>query len=385
MGSEAGNGWQWPKALADYGHEVTVLTQSEYRERIAAEGRDDINFQFVEPSGTPFNASNLINVYDHYRRWQNAAIEHARTLGQEFDVVHHAVWGSLHLGSRLWRLPAPLVYGPIGGGQKAPANYWRYFGRNWPTESLRNAATGRLLELNTWSRETLRHATVTLVTNSATEAAAQRLGARDIRYFLAEGLPDWIATPRQRPTGVPVIFWVGRFLPRKAPLLAIEAFNDLRKVMPARLFMAGDGPLLEQCRAAVHRFGLSDDVEILGRVPWPQVRELCDSASVFLFTSLRDSSGSQFLEAMGRGLPAVALDHHGIGDLKVGPAAEKVELPRRPEELHSRIAEALRTILAGDDWEARSAAAVNWAGGHIWPAKAAAATAIYKEVVSKQR
>jgi uncharacterized protein YgfB (UPF0149 family) len=57
-----------------------------------------------------------------------------------------------------------------------------------------------------------------------------------------------------------------------------------------------------------------------------------------------------------------------------------VEIPRNPAELHGRIAASLRTILTGDDWEARSAAAVSWAAGHVWPAKAAAATAIYREI-----
>lgn len=381
MGSEPGNGWQWSKALADAGHEVTVLTQPEFRDRITAEGRDDIDFQFVRQSATPLGHVQLMRTYDTYRRWQNAAIDHAQGMHGDWDVVHHVVWGSLHLGSRLWRLPAPLVYGPIGGGQTAPGNYWRYFGRSWPTELLRNAATGRLLESNPWSRETLQHAAVTLVTNSATEAAARRLGAKDIRYFLAEGLPaDWLVPPRQRPSGTPIVFWVGRFLPRKAPMLAIEAFSELRKIMPAKLIMAGDGPLLTECREAVSRLGLGADAELPGRVPWSRVMEYCDEASVFLFTSLRDSSGAQFLEAMGRGLPAVALDHHGIGDLKVGLAAEKVEIPRRPQELHGRIAAALRTILTGDEWEARSAAAVSWAAQHVWPAKAAAATQIYKEV-----
>jgi glycosyltransferase involved in cell wall biosynthesis len=168
-------------------------------------------------------------------------------------------------------------------------------------------------------------------------------------------------------------------------MLAIEAFSELRKSIPARLVMAGDGPLLAECRDAVSRLGLSADAELPGRVPWTRVMELCDEASVFLFTSLRDSSGAQFLEAMGRGLPAVALDHHGIGDLKVGLAAEKVEIPQRPEDLHPRIATALRTILTGDDWEVRSAAAVSWAAGHVWPAKAAAATQIYKEVTGGGR
>ena len=385
MGSEPGNGWYWPTALADSGHEVTVLTRHEFRERILAEGRTDIDFHFVDPPSRHFNAPSGAAVYDAYRRWQDAIYSHEKALGPKYDVSHHVAWGSLHLGSRLWRLPAPLVYGPIGGGQTAPGAYWRYFGRRWPMELARNATVGPVLQLNGRARETLRNAAVVLATNTDTEAACRRLGATDVRYFLAEGLPaGWLSEPRQRPTGVPTVLWVGRMLHRKAPVLAVEAFAELRRRMPARLVMAGDGPLLEQVRATVDRLGLSADVELMGRVPWSTVNQLCESASVFLFSSLRDSSGSQFLEAMGKGLPAVALDLHGIGDVKVGIAAEKVELPPRPQELPGRIADALAAILTGDDWEARSAAGVKWAAQHVWPAKAAAATQIYEEITSRR-
>jgi glycosyltransferase involved in cell wall biosynthesis len=131
----------------------------------------------------------------------------------------------------------------------------------------------------------------------------------------------------------------------------------------------------------VERLGLTEDVQLLGRVPWTDMKSRYDSASVFLFTSLRDSSSAQFLEALGRGLPTVALDHHGIGDVDVGPAALKVALPQRPRDLPGRLASALQTILSDHEWESRSAAGVNWAAKHIWPEKAAAATQIYQEVV----
>lgn len=380
-GGEIGNGWLWATSLADRGHEVTVLTHAEFRERVQAGGRADIDFQFIDTAGIPVRLAG-IGTYDTYRRWQNAAYEHAAGLRRDFDVMHHTGWGSLHLGSRLWRLPAPLVYGPIGGGQTAPAAYWRYFGRGWATETVRGAVTtGALLKLNSWSRETVRNSRVVLATNSATEAACRALGARDIRYFLAEGLPqEWIGTPHQRPAGVPVVLWVGRMLARKAPVLAVRAFAELRRSTQARLVMAGDGPLLGQVRAAVAELGLTGDVDLLGRVPWPKLAELYTSASLFLFCSLRDSSSSQFLEAMGKGLPAVTLDLHGMADVKVGIAAEKVPVTRSPDELPGQLAGAMRTVVTADDWEARSAAAIEWASEHTFPSKAAAASRIYQEV-----
>ena len=147
--------------------------------------------------------------------------------------------------------------------------------------------------------------------------------------------------------------------------------------------MAGDGPFLPRVEATVKRLGLGDDVDLLGRVPWPKLAELYDTSSLFLFCSLRDSSSAQFLEALGKGLPAVTLDLHGIGDVKVGLAAEKVPLPQRPEELPADLAAAMRTVLTADDWAARSAAAIEFASEHTFPTKAAAVTRIYQEVAAR--
>jgi glycosyltransferase involved in cell wall biosynthesis len=382
-GSEPGNGWHWAITLADFGHEVTVLTGSENRQKICAADSHGIDFRFIDLPASPLHrSSHALEWADIYRRWQEIALAYAKGLTQQYDVVHHVTWGSLRLGSGLWRLPAPLVYGPIGGGQTAPAKYWRYFGPEWPAEALRTMSAGPLLMLNRRSRETIRNSAVVLATNSATMAACRRLGAADVRYMLAEGLPtEWLVDPRPRPTGIPVVLWVGRLLRLKAPTLAIQAFAELRRVMPARLIIAGDGPARGQVLSAVKRLGLSEDVQLLGHVPWDEIRLLYDSASVLLFTSLRDSSGAQFLEALGRGLPAVALDHHGIADADVGAAALKVALSPDPHELPGHLASALQTILCDDEWESRSAAAVKWAAEHAWPTKAAVATQIYHEIV----
>lgn len=381
QGSELGNGWHWARALTGLGHEVTVLTQPSHILEAAAPS--DIEFVHVgAPQPLVHRVSPMLGNTQHYLRWQDSAFRHIASSPHRYDVAHHVSWGSLHLGSMLWRLPTPLVYGPIGGGQTAPGDYKDYFAGSWSAELLRTALTGPLLTLNSRSRNTIRHASVILATNSATAEACIRLGAADVRYMLAEGLPeDWVAVPRARPTGTPTVLWVGRLMPRKAPLLALRAFALLRRSLPARLVIAGDGPLRQQLESSIAELGLQKDVVLLGRVPWAEVKSIYDSSSVFLFTSLRDSSGSQFLEALGRGLPAVALDHHGIGDLDVGPAAVKVALPRNPDELPGRLADALQTVVTGPDWESRSAAGVAWAASHAWPAKAAAATRLYEHVL----
>jgi glycosyltransferase involved in cell wall biosynthesis len=325
-------------------------------------------------------------IYDIYGRWQYRAFRQIEVEAQQYDVAHHVTYGGLHMGSELWRLPIPLLYGPVGGGQTAPASYWRYFGRQWPSEMLRTASAGPLLKLNRRCRQTVKNSAVTLVNNSATAAACRRLGGTDIRYMMCDGLAsEWIADARQQPAGPPVVLWVGSLLPRKAPTLAVRAFAELRRAVPARLVIAGDGPLRAQVNATIESLGLAQDVQMLGKLPREDIRSLYDSASVLLFSSLRESFGAPFLEALGRGLPAVAPDLAGIADADVGPAAVKVPLPPRPDDLPGRLASAMQTILGDDEWESRSVAAVKWAAEWTWQVKAAAATQIYEEIAGRRR
>src|SRR5262249_28196238 len=161
----------------------------------------------VDPPSSPLGRfSSLLETYHSYTRWQDAALRHVEAQSRQFDVVHHVGWGSLHLGTQLWRLPAPLVYGPAGGGQTAPAGYGRHLGRHGRAERARTAPPASLLKLPRRSRQPIRNSAVPLVTNSATAAACRRLGGTDIRYMLDYGLtPDWLAGPRRRPAGLPVV------------------------------------------------------------------------------------------------------------------------------------------------------------------------------------
>ena len=139
VGSEPATGWNWARSLADLGHDVTVLTMANYREAILAADPKGIDFHFIDIPTSPLpKFTRQLWTVDIYRRWQDAALRHVAEKPNSYDVVHHVTWGSLHLGSTLWRLKVPMVYGPIGGGQTAPANYWRYFGSEWPAETLQD-------------------------------------------------------------------------------------------------------------------------------------------------------------------------------------------------------------------------------------------------------
>lgn len=116
--SEPGVGWYWATTLAAYGHQVIVLTASKFREPILAACPQGVEFRFIDGPVSPLRRfSQRAEAFD-YLPWQDAALTHVQARPLRYDVVHHVTWAGLHLGSQLWRLPLPFVYGPIGGARQ---------------------------------------------------------------------------------------------------------------------------------------------------------------------------------------------------------------------------------------------------------------------------
>jgi len=82
---------------------------------------------------------------------------------------------------------------------------------------------------------------------------------------------------------------------RKALPLALEALAAAGD-MNVRLWIAGDGEMRGSWEEYAKALHLESRVEFLGRVPWDAMSSLYQNADAFLFTSLRDSFGTQVLK-----------------------------------------------------------------------------------------
>jgi glycosyltransferase involved in cell wall biosynthesis len=220
-------------------------------------------------------------------------------------------------------------------------------------------------------RRTLQNSSLVLAQNFATADVARSMGARNVALMLADGLPsNWIRTDARSQPDWPTILWIGRFQPHKAPLLALEAFAHLRRRIDCHLLMVGDGPLLKVTRQAAVRLEMHSHVTFAGAVEWRDIPQYLDKASILLFTSLRDAFGAQVLEALGRGLPVVALNHQGIADMAPDVAVRKVSPTPTWRGLAPALAEAAHEALIDGLWTERSAIGLEWACRQSWPAKA---------------
>jgi glycosyltransferase involved in cell wall biosynthesis len=350
-GSEEGNGWYYSSLISQQGYRVWCLTRAVGRElierKVAEHPHPHLTFVYVTlPDWVDRSYHRgLLGLYFHYLYWQWAAYRVARRLNREhpFDLVHHVSYTSLQLGSFLYRLKRPFIFGPVGGGQEAPRAMRPYFKKYWLKEKMRAGVSHLLLRFNPGCYQSVRRANQVLVWNEDTRRLVHALGRRSgvAKEFGGVGqrfIPTELFERPPRPTLE--LVWVGRLLPRKALELSLHGLSKVDARLPVHLTIVGDGTMGEFVPEYLDRYQLGTRVTWVGKVSYEQVREYYRRADVFLFTSLRDTGPAQLMEAMGYGLPVVTLDLHGQAELVDASTGIRVPVSD-PETVSQKLAEAI--------------------------------------------
>jgi glycosyltransferase involved in cell wall biosynthesis len=331
-GSESGFGWNWAYHLALRGHEVHLLTRAINVPAIEQQLKKSPNPNLIThgvdiPSWCRPLIRGSVGVYLQYQFWQKAALEEVRRLirDQDIDLIHHVTWGSLHGGSHLWKIGKPFIFGPIGGGQTTPVVLLKMFETERPKEILRTLTTKNLPLFFPNAKKTVRNSTVILATNYETLELLRDMKAKQACLFLDTGLPAEfipLTRPIREPQEVLRLLWVGRIYARKGLNLVLSALQQVR--IPFKLSILGGGPWESRIPVWIKEYGLAGKVDWLGQLPWAEVKRNYIENDVFIFTSLRESFGSQLLESMAYGLPVVTLNQFGARDFVPEDAGFKI-------------------------------------------------------------
>ncbi len=382
-GSEPGVGWNWVLETAR-AHDVWVVTSREFEgaiaEYVAAHPAVNVRWTFHDLGrwAERLSARALAWRHVHYYLWQLRTYVVARRLHRTvgFDVLHHVTLAMYWRPSLLALLPAPLVWGPLGGGDSAPGPLRRTLSARARFFEFAREVAQALSACDPLLRLTARRAALALAATAETAARLRRLGARDVRVVESVGLTDdemarlGSIPPR---AGAPFrVLSVGNLLGLKGFHLGMAAFARLQRVQPAsEYWLVGDGPERRRLEALARSLGVADRVRFFGAVPRARVLEVLRECDVLLHPSLHDSGGFATLEAMAAGRPVVCLDIGGPG-LQVTEATGVKVAPGAPDQVEDALTQALVRLGADAELRARMGAAGRGrAAGHFrWRSKA---------------
>ena len=110
-----------------------------------------------------------------------------------------------------------------------------------------------------------------------------------------------------------IVMHMSNFRPVKRLDTVMAVFDRIRRQVPARLVLVGDGPELEPALEAARIAGISELVYPVGT--HEEVLPLLSIADVFLLPSSQESFGLAALEAMACEAPVVASDVGGLPEV----------------------------------------------------------------------
>ena len=168
---------------------------------------------------------------------------------------------------------------------------------------------------------------------------------------------------RSSSSSVFTLLAVGRLCAVKDHAFLIRACADLRqRGVSFECAIAGDGPERRRLHSLIRRFGLEQQVTLLGHVPREQMNSLYDRADVVVLTSRSEGIPIVLMEAMARGKIVLAPAITGIPELVIPDRTGFLYEAGSLDDFVSRLLMIRSLLQTQNRWPPRIAASrqLNW-------------------------
>jgi glycosyltransferase involved in cell wall biosynthesis len=226
-----------------------------------------------------------------------------------FDVVHtHSFKGGLlnRLAARLAGIPA-IVHTFHGVPFDTSTNGWKTR-LCFLSERLQCLLCNRLVSVG----EVLRQE---LIDHSVARPGKIVTIRSSVDFSTLRGVaPGGIRSEAGVPPDAPLVGFVGRLAPQKAPEVLVRAFACVKQsISNAHLMIVGEGPLRPTVENEARQLGVDDSLHLLGERQ--DVPRLLAAMDVFALPSRWEGVGRALTEAMYMKLPVVCTGVNGVPEL----------------------------------------------------------------------
>lgn len=354
IGSEAQCGWAWPVTMRKYA-DVSVVTRRGNKSDIEKYMREH---QITDIQVYYHDIPDVINPYyktgnlyiPYYFLWQKTSFKFIRELHKKnrYEYIHHVTLGDFRLISPAWKLNTRFIFGPVGGAQLTPESLRSYTLADQKTERKREWINRITISMYQY-KKAINHAWLVLAANGETQKYLQKIMKRpyQCRLLTENGVTqEQIHEYPMRTNGdAVVLLWAGRMINRKGLGLLLDVLNLVKTQNNYRLKLVGDGPEKEKLINQSKRLGIDKKIDFVGAVSYNEMQKLYLTSDIFIFPSLRETTGTVLFEAMASGLPIVTFDQNGAALLVTDTCGYKVNIHQSADGIKKEFADKISRLI----------------------------------------
>ncbi len=313
-GSEAGVGWNVASGLAARGHEVWVLSTSEFHtdNAPAMEALGLPNFHLLEwdcgLSKFPQAAT--------YQAWQKRIAPQLKQLctEQQFDLIHHLTFNQYRSIREVFSAGLPYLCGPMGGAEMVAPVFFKELPFKARLKEMLRYVGADALALS-YHAQRCPQKGLFLASGPQTQARLQGVAGLYntlLSPIIAVKESEIIDCPPQAASEAPYLIYAGGLRPEKGPYIMLRALAKLwAKGCRVPLKMAAiPDHAINELHDTITKLGLPDEaVQILPFMPRQKLMALMQDAAAFLCFNFRDSGCMALLEAVALGVPSICFDN----------------------------------------------------------------------------
>ena len=382
-GSEAGVGWNVARGMCERGHDVTVVTTSEFHHLNApAVAQMERPPRLIEwDCGITHFASSR-----SYRIWQRRIEAPLRELcrRERFDLAHHVTFNQYRHIHDVFATGLPYLIGPVGGAETIPLRLWRDL--PWATRFK------ELLRRIPWDVRLLtrrvRHSKARGLILASTPQTLERLthtgGLSNVELMpIISIASNEIRDDAPTPADEPYLIFDGGLRPEKGLRMLLRSLAALHREgesIPLRIAAVrpeDQGTLLALARSC----GLPE--QWLQPMPFMKRSELLPiirSARGFVSVGFRDAGCMALLEAVALGVSTLCLDLPGQSWLPDDYACKVPVTARTEEDLRAALKKIIHAAPLPAEWHRERA---RWLCEHMsWDVRLSQLENHYKHLLS---
>jgi glycosyltransferase involved in cell wall biosynthesis len=356
-GSEGGVGWRAVLRIAKY-HDVRVITQEmnrPYWDQAALKGElpDNVRVRYLDCGGK-WHSNRMvarIQSWTRYVKFSRSVLAEANAWHQQepADLVHQITYATWRVPSRLWQMPIPFVWGPVGGTAVFPKKFFSILGKTSLFFEIAREFSGRISARSPSFTRCATNSAVVLAANDETFAflkpfrEGKPLLKLPVAHLTEEQIIRFRRPPRPMVRGdAPLrLFAGGNIGGSKGVSLALRAVARMKEAgTEVHYTVAGGGPEMPTLKKLAWKLGINHSVTFHPGYKGKEYIEALQNSDIYFLPSFRETTPVTLLEAALAGCVPIVADASAAGEMAklIGGHAVPVN---SPEELVSALADAV--------------------------------------------